>query len=1220
MKQRVAYAAIGICLAAWATATTRAVDTPTSHGDVARVDTPFMRIPMVDRPPKIDGSLDAAEWDGASGHSAFFYDYGNADFRYMAPVQTQLQIYACYDKDNLYLAYVSPVFPESSWLKAYGRFPDVIGHPTYGLQWDDHVELELRPVDDNKKGFGYGLFKWFINPIGSFSDQHWSQARGPGMEWKSKATIRSGVDGKKWILEIAIPMKEMVYNDYAGKDRNGVPIVKLPPPAEGAFRCWFTRAIGGNGPFFNASDAHCWNTTKMMLVFDPQPVSFQVVDLGPVMEDTIDVQLMVRNHDNRSQTVRLGFFVESEEGSIFSSYDSPELRDGLLELVPGEVKKLRLKQPFPGISRDGDALWFDVRSAGKPGKVLYRTRLVPFHSMEGGANQGVSFRQRRVDVIAGLRPPRKDFLFSYDFSSYTKKLSAILDVGLHGASEDAKRGVEAKLTIMDGADAVVAEATAPVKGEFACFLMDLPKVQEGKNYKVSMLLFDRNKRIVGEANPDGFKFEKAAWQHNKLGLDDVVWEPFTPIAADPQGLDTLKHRFTTSPAGLPAQIAIKPDPRELPLELRGAEAAKLPPKDLLELGRGPQLRSPMRLEAVIKGQRVAAEVVEPAKVTRQWKSELEYTAKLKAGSLPIELRTQYDCDGAMHVTMTYGGDAAVQIDSLEMVTEVAGLVDLEVTSLYGGGMAAADKWECTLPTAEGVVWDSAQMERPELYYSHFVPWLWFGSADRAFTFFCDSDQGWMLDKDGSAMSLERNKAGEVTWRVKFVNHPVDIKGARTTTFTMLTHPSKPKPKEYRKLAWLYRGDTWAEGYQVEPADLPEDYLIQRWRTAAGAGKEIGDDKRTSFRKDNQPFHRYGRWRNVGISSELDQTFEDKGVFLLERQIRVGRRTGYWWDEYWPVYGSNNIAAGNAYIREPNTVGPKELPWQRNFLTANMRNAFKRLNRIWAANNVPQRNFLWANNSATLLESLAFDTQQVEECGAMHRSLDIDTVVQFPNSLDRYMCHNFTGLVARISSDVIVAQAGDDKVYDRQILGRALLNDVGVSSMGPHGYFVHREQAVRLLTLMTDFGLFDDGAVEKLPYWRNEAAIQYDTRKEPKKAYTAVYRHPLGDGKKGFKALIVIMNQDDEDTQLPLVIADPKRIFGGPNSLKAADVRAKMPVPEALKGFWQKNSHRDADAKVLMDLETGDIISPVAGKADTYGPVSVPRHDFRVLYGQWEEGK
>ena len=91
------------------------------------------------------------------------------------------------------------------------------------------------------------------------------------------------------------------------------------------------------------------------------------------MEDTIDLRMTIKNHAARSQTVRLGFFVENSEGLIYSSYEDAKLKDGLLELRPGEVRKIRLQQPFPGITRDGNVLWFDVRAAGQPARSLFRT-------------------------------------------------------------------------------------------------------------------------------------------------------------------------------------------------------------------------------------------------------------------------------------------------------------------------------------------------------------------------------------------------------------------------------------------------------------------------------------------------------------------------------------------------------------------------------------------------------------------------------------------------------------------------------------------------------------------------------------------------------------------------------------------------------------------------------------------------------------------------------
>ena len=167
-------------------------ETPTSYGEAARVDTPILRIPMTRKPPTIDGTMAEGEWEDASAISGFWYDYGHNDFRFLAPVQTQLQVYGAYDTENLYVCYTSPVYPENSWLKARGRFPDVLSHPQYGTLWDDHHELEIRPYHDIAKGFQLGLFRWDINPIGTVCDWYWSQQAGHGMSGSPAPALAAG--------------------------------------------------------------------------------------------------------------------------------------------------------------------------------------------------------------------------------------------------------------------------------------------------------------------------------------------------------------------------------------------------------------------------------------------------------------------------------------------------------------------------------------------------------------------------------------------------------------------------------------------------------------------------------------------------------------------------------------------------------------------------------------------------------------------------------------------------------------------------------------------------------------------------------------------------------------------------------------------------------------------------------------------------------------------
>ncbi len=1315
-----------------------AADTPTSSGEVSTLDEPVFRIPRTATPPTIDGKMTDKEWEDASALTGFWYDYYLNHFYYLAPHQTNLQVYACYDAENVYFAYTSPVYPEDSWLRALGRYPDVVSHPQYGNLWDDHVELEIRPYPENARGFELGLFKWIINPIGTLSDQCWSITEGDGFKYQSQAKVASHTDGKRWIVEIAIPLESLRFGNYAGTDDKGAPIVMLPPPDGTAWRVWFTRAIGGNGNFFNACDAHMWNVTKMKMILDAQAPSFQVNELGPIMDDILDVEITVKNHNTRSETVRVGFFVENAEGAIYSSYDDKQMPGGLLELVPGEVKRLRLKKKFPGVTREGNTLWFDVRSAGTPAKPLFQTRLVNFHSMEGGAfNAGegmlIPFRFRRVDIVAKLRPPRKDFDFWYAYSFYKSRIAAVVDKGIYGASDEAVTAVEAQLTVTEseGAQREIARSVEPFRRDHATFLLPLPSDMNSGKYRVNVLLFDRNKRIVGEVSPEPFYKGTYPWVQNDIGKQDVVWEPFTPLAVRegdaeaPGGFETLKHRFTLDPSGLPAQIYIKPDVRDLPLERRrGKDPLKnVTDAELIELGRGPQLRAPIRLEAIVNGQRLPATVVEPAKLVRKWQSELQYVSKLRVGPLDVALDIQYDCDGSMTVRLNYGGgsaDAPAQVEGLELLADLAGQYTIGNSDASAEIMVGVDRRECSLPEGEGVVWDSAALELPPLYYTHFVPWYFLGSGDRGFTWIADSDERWTLDRDSSAMRVSRDKAGQVTWAVAFVNHAAALPPSadRTLEFTLLTHPAKPKPIGFRRMAWFQLGDVQSHITWPTPKWGTDEEFAAGWRQASGAPKDLPDSARATYGKTDPPWNRWyhlrgdvaaipsiiqnamngdlfgrmgpvtpvqrvkrivdgeekwvdmdvtrgaaqGEWSGGGMCN-MGQAWQDLFVWNWSRLIRLGRYHGWWWDEMGPTWRSQNIAAGEAYLRDPADVGEKEVPWQDTFLTTTQRGMFKRLARVFQTEGVPQRQHLWANNASTAFESYAWDCRLVEDCSSDHRSRDIDNVLGFPDSLFTLHAHAYTGMIARLVPPVThtggrltpgtpgnISNPGDDRRLDRQLIGRSLLHDIGFQPVGVHGRLQHNEQAVRLLNALIEFGYFaDDGLTEIIPHWRSKPYVQYgetfdaDEGFEVAKAnpydrvYVTVYRRPLErtvtdkDGnprvRRGVQAIFVIMNETGGPIRERLIITNPQRIFGGTNRLTNAeivDTRYDLTKIDGLVkgGDWRRDNllGRGHDFPALLDLEDKGAIKAASSKGrpgvEIYGPIHVPYHDYRVVYGYW----
>jgi len=1248
-----------------------AIESPTSYGPVSQLDTPIFRIPYMQKLPEIDGTFSEAEWEDASALTGFWsHNIPGVMPRYehLAPYPIQSWIYAGFDKEHLYIAYIVGVYPPNSWLKARGRFPDVYGHPLYGLMQDDHIEFELRPYPDLTRGYRYGMFKWFVNPIGVISDQHWSLTEGLGMRWQSEAKVRAGTTSDKWVVEMAIPLARLRSGLYAGKDEDGQEIIKLPPPDGTAYRVWFKNGIGGHSQYVVLYDQHTWNTTKTMMILDSAAVGCQINDIGPIMEDIIDTKVTLKNHGKQSQTVRLGFFVENAGGLIYSSYEDANTKEGLLELVPGEVKPIRLKKKFPGISKDDNYLWFDVRSAGQPAKVLYQCRLTKFHSVDPPPRLE-GWREAKLESLQKMRPEKKDFDFRYQYSPYTNRLSAIIDRGIHGAADEVQRAEEAKLSLLRAADdEVVVEKTAPFRGDFAVFDTDLPELAPGE-YKVSLLLFDANKRIVGERNPAPFYKGKCPgsfpWERNTLGLDDLVWEPFTPIRVEQNTLQMFKHSLVIDPSGLPQQIVIRPDVRELPLDARDGKRTLKDP-ELLAIGRGPQLRAPMRLEAVVKGQRTPATVVKPAKLVRQWQSEAEFSSSLKVGPLDVELASQYDCDGAMTFRMTYGTPDRAEVEAFELLMDVAGPVDICVAGMYD--MEPSSGWEMTLPKEKGIVWDSARdedMQPPELYYSRFVPWMFFGSGDRGWTWVCDSDRDWIIDRAGSTMTLERNDQGDVTLRVKFVNHKAPVTGKRTIEFALFTHPAKPKEAGYRRGQWLDWPPENLNGKELQcipndgpwgidgsdetfkyfrkqyPLGAPRLYIVANWvnsgipelQTRAYCGEWLQNSSATvnatpMDRKGGygQPWVRPGKGQ-VGIAWG-SQSWEDYFVYHCERMIRLGKVPGWWWDECATPIRTDCLATGGAYLRKPEDVKPNELPWQSNFGTLHTRNMLKRLARLFKKNEIPNYTSLWATG-ATTFESYARNSEMVESACGFAKSYEIDHIVRFPISGWRYASNSCKGLTTRVKPYVgLPVHPGDNPRLDRALLGRVLLHDLGVST-----HFSNPQHFVRVVNILRSFGYFDEQTTEMIPYWRSRHLVRYGEEfkddafelapTDPNaKVYVTLYRRPYKNaaGRQGYKVLFVLVNENDTPVRDRLHILNSEALFGGTNNLLTGAVYREYKLPPARSVGKSFSGH--GRYTCLKDMEDGGTVvksmrDGVPVTPEIYGPIYINPHEFRILYGHYD---
>jgi hypothetical protein len=277
------------------------------------------------------------------------------------------------------------------------------------------------------------------------------------------------------------------------------------------------------------------------------------------------------------------------------------------------------------------------------------------------------------------------------------------------------------------------------------------------------------------------------------------------IALADRTVRTARHRIALAETGLPAQIVIEHAADELPLELRGRRG-RVPADLLRQIGRGEQLASPIRIEAVVEGEPVAAKPAAAAKIARR-DGAVHCAAKLAAGPVGVALDLRYGAGGGLSGTIAYQA-AGGRIDELALVVDLAGMVDTVVPGEPAGQETRAiPRGRFDVPPGDGLVWGNALADAGDANRAApGVPARCFvGSGDRGFTWLTDESAGWVVDPSASVMTLRRDEGGRVRWRIRLVNHPAAIKGQHKVSFALLTHPARYRRDGRRRAEWLAPG-------------------------------------------------------------------------------------------------------------------------------------------------------------------------------------------------------------------------------------------------------------------------------------------------------------------------------------------------------------------------------------------------------------------------------
>lgn len=1110
----------GFLLICWnhSTATAQEATNPTSADVSARVKFPTVRVPMIKKPPVIDGKLEPGEWDGTAAYTGLWQDYGHNQFLNLAYHEKQATFWIAYDDENLYVAQRSPVFPRGAWLKAAAKYRDVLFHPRFGLLWDDHIEFQIRPENnpENRAAF----FKWNSNPTDTTVDffTKGGELDSADFDWDSGFEVKGNwPNNDEWIVEIKIPLNSLRHG--AHKD------LELPIRDGTVWRHWAVRGIGGTGAsrFFSAAapgDSGGWLLNPVRLEFSSSTVSAQVTELGPLMADGVDFQLSLTNHTDHNETVRVGFFIENDEELIVKAEE-----DEFLDLMAGETKTVRIQKDKIGTAAAGNSAWVDIRTMG--GDLVHRSLLMKFHSAKGMPG----YEQNFVEGMQFARPSQQPFYLNWAFYPSKNTVYVEVDTDVFGANEDAKLAVEARAIVLDDEGKEISAINFPLEKPLENtdaktfggrsghgFVNFSEKLPEG-TYKLLVLLFDEKQKIVGDYESTQFRQRDFDWigESKGEGEEDILWGPYTPLAWDGNAktLNTLKHTFTLGEAGLPSQIQFK----NLPAV-----------KD-------PQLRNPIRLEATKGETRSTFASQTPLTLKKDGVSEKSFTAQGTVGPVQVRTEAAYDADGFLTYDVFYKTETGQAIDTLELVMEFDGPMDL--LSYRDRGTFFHQQQVSEVFSREGpVVWNSRDDANTpfELFYGSFLPTILLGNGDRAFLWVCETDRGMKLLEENVASQIEKTEDGKYTLRIFLVNEPGDVSEERHVRFGLMTLPTKPKPENYREIQWNWepigiaglnmhdssnhydwhmQNDEDYELFQPKPiADriyttghmvswlLPELQFLSHNGEFLGSSSNVPTPPTTPEGKEapitsvhkvtkrplNTVFHHaMAKWN-------WSPAMVDSAVHWRSRAIRLGGVEGWWWDHTETLFApdDHDPVVGNAYElpEHKSHLGGRR---QYGFHFFNPRDFFKRISRVIAKDGKQIRSAHYGGVPAAFLEPFLRDHVHWEHAAGYTGATP--HMKNWGADSMRLFANNYTGLAGYVIDDTHYdvhgpgssLYAGSDPINDRSVIGNALLHDKGVSPERRANDFTY----TRVRNALENFGYFLPGdAIQFIPYWRNNQAVQF----------------------------------------------------------------------------------------------------------------------------------
>lgn len=783
-------------------------------------------IPLFSVSPALRLPLNAMDWRNAAQFDGFAWE-GKLERR-------KVDAWIGATKNAIFIAV-------SSQLPVKGALTTQVNKGTVRLVFDDSVEIWIDPTPGTETGETYqmlansaGKQAWVMHPRGGAPENP---------VWKGDWKMISGMENGWWQCVFRIPVTDIVPGRTADEGTWGINICrnwKNP---------WMFSSLGG-GPY-------------------PPQMTFQFTNKPAVaIRQSLHADPFTGNID-----ASIGFFNPSSKpvivtGSLHLTRDRlPDANQReTLTIEPDTSQTVTLKET-DNISHNFQLQIRAMEANGGP--ILQR-------SLSWQAAPAWQW------ITVERTPPPIDLQFAY----YPYKNLMRVHVDASGIPANAVI-TAMKLTVRRVGD------TKPVK---TVLLKHFTNKKVATRFTLPELdgKYELIATAIGTGLPKGdivktFVRQRFPWEHNKLGVTDKVYPPFTPLVVKGDDVFSVLRKHLMNGEGLWSQVWST-----------GV----------------PLLASPMLYEATEGGKSVKVKDG-PVRFTHIAGNKVVATSNLSIGALTAKTMETWDYDGTMRVDLTLLGSQGRTVNDL---TFDIPLSEKEAYLMHAMGDGIRNTVSGPIPNGDGVVWTSADVQDVEMP-ANFCTYIFLGSPNRGLCWFTENNKGWDWNPQKPNLDIYRVN-GVVHLRVHLINEPTIITAPQTITFGLLAAPVKPRIKPWRfewvrgkytllgtDINWLALGDCGS----VYPAGKD----MRLWRMIKLGNRERLTDKQIedTFQIGKKYFEPYGQDLvnafHAQVRYNLTGRYGDRMVFYYNRSSYQAADEFQTFQDEWDMTDYRSVGPGNS---------------------------------------------------------------------------------------------------------------------------------------------------------------------------------------------------------------------------------------------------------------------------------------------------------------------